>query len=228
MSRNTKPIKPIKGKNVSAVYLYVSPEVKKFWYNFYEDVFRKEKNKPSISEFLSGIVNQYITGISPRDHDIFTITCTAQDRELWDKIRLDESPDPEDPQTWSEFITSKVNAGINLLDEIQTTAPETGKLENKVIELSGENVRLLQQIADLKEQLKRKDVMDHRLVLRESLIKIIATADKPLRYTDVRLELNKRNVTHNPDAVYPALTDLVADDIIKMDIEGNSEYFSKL
>lgn len=227
-SRNTKPAKPLKGKNVSAVYLYVPPEVKNFWYQFYEDSFKKSDAKPSISEFLGGILNLHITTNAETDSRVLTITCTGPDFEYWNKVRLEESPDPEDVQSWDEFITSKMNAGINLFDEIQTAAPETGKLEAKILEISLDNVNLLQRVSDLKEQLKRKETMDLRNVLKDSLINIIATSDKPLKYVDIRQELNKMGVSYNSDAVYPALTDLVGDDIIKMDVKGTSEYFLKI
>lgn len=220
MSRNKRPIKPIKDRKVSAVSLYVPPEIKEFWYDCYEQLYYEKKDKPSISEFLSGMLNDRLKQLNLSNNGLLTLEVSGADLKEWDELRLSESVDPADPVPWGEFIIEKVNAGINLLDEIRHTGPDTGDYEKKIDHLKETNTRLMRQVADLKQEIKVKDITAGRNLIRDAILEVLINTDKQVSFIDLA------NAVDNQNVLYSELMRLFDDDIINVETKGKSDYYS--
>ena len=219
MSRNNISIKPIKDRKVSAVSLYIPPEVKKFWYDCYEQLYNDKKDKPSISEFLSGMLNDRLKQLNISDNGLLTLEVSGADLKEWDELRLNESVDPADPVPWGEFIIEKVNAGINLLDEIRHAGPDTGDYEKKIDHLKETNTRLMRQVADLKQEIKVKDITAGRNLIRDAILEVLSNSDKQVSFIDLA------NAVDNQDVLYNELMRLFDDDVIEVETKGKSDYY---
>ena len=219
MSRNNRPIKPIKDRKVSAVSLYVPPEIKQFWYDCYEQLYYEKKDKPSISEFLSGMLNDRLKQLNISDNGLLTLEVSGADLKEWDELRLNESVDPADPVPWGEFIIEKVNAGINLLDEIRHAGPDTGDYEKKIDHLKETNTRLMRQVADLKQEIKVKDITAGRNLIRDAILEVLSNSDKQVSFIDLA------NAVDNQDVLYNELMRLFDDDVIEVETKGKSDYY---
>jgi len=220
MSRNNRPIKPIKDRKVSAVSLYIPPEIKEFWYNCYEQLYYEKKDKPSTSEFLSGMLNDRLKQLNISDNGLLTLEVSAADLKEWDELRLNESLDPADPVPWGEFIIEKVNAGINLLDEIRHAGPDPGDYEKKIDRLKETNTRLMRQVADLKQEIKVKDITAGRNLIRDAILDVLINTDKQVSFIELA------NAVDNQNVLYTELMRLFDDDIINVETKGKSDYYS--
>jgi len=220
MKRSTQPAKPLKDRKVSAVSLYIPPEIKEFWYNCYDDLYKENAEKPSISEFLSGMLNDRLKQLSVSENGLLSLEISENDMKAWDNQRKDESHDPDNPVPWSEFIIEKVNAGINLLDEVKYSGPDSEEYEKKIRSLKETNSRLMKQVADLKQELKIKDVTAGKNLIRDAILDVLGNADNPLTFIDLALAVDNKNV------LYAELMKLFDDEIIQVEVKGKTDYFS--
>jgi|GEM_PF-5076806 len=220
MKRSTQPVKPIKDRKVSAVSLYIPPEIKVFWYSCYDDLYKENVEKPSISEFLSGMLNDRLKQLSVSENGIITLEISDNDLKAWDNQRKDESHDLNNPIHWSEFIIEKVNAGINLLDEVKYSGPDSEEYEKKIRSLKETNSRLMKQVADLKQELKIKDVTAGKNLIRDAILDVLGNADNPLTFIDLAQAVNNKNV------LYAELMKLFDDEIIHVEVKGKNDYYS--
>ena len=196
------------------------PEIKQFWYDCYEQLYYEKKDKPSISEFLSGMLNDRLKQLNLSNNGLLTLEVSGADLKEWDELRLSESVDPADPVPWGEFIIEKVNAGINLLDEIRHAGPDTGDYEKKIDHLKETNTRLMKQVADLKQEIKVKDITAGRNLIRDAILEVLINTDKQVSFIDLA------NAVDNQDVLYSELMRLFDDDIINVETKGKSDYYS--
>ena len=196
------------------------PEIKQFWYDCYEQLYYEKKDKPSISEFLSGMLNDRLKQLNLSNNGLLTLEVSGADLKEWDELRLSESVDPADPVPWGEFIIEKVNAGINLLDEIRQAGPDTGDYEKKIDHLKETNTRLMRQVADLKQEIKVKDITAGRNLIRDAILDVLINTDKQVSFIDLA------NAVDNQDVLYSELMRLFDDDIINVETKGKSDYYS--
>jgi cell division protein FtsB len=220
MRRSTHSIKPIKDRKVSAVSLYIPPEIKEFWYGCYDDLYKDNVEKPSISEFLSGMLNDRLKQLTVSENGLLTLEISENDLKAWDNHRKDESHDPDNPIPWSEFIIEKVNAGINLLEETKYSGPDSEEYEKKIDSLKETNSRLMKQVADLKQELKIKDVTAGRNLIRDAILDALGKADKSLTFIDLARAVDNKKV------LYAELMRLFDDEIIHVETKGKTDYFS--
>ena len=195
------------------------PEIKQFWYDCYEQLYYEKKDKPSISEFLSGMLNDRLKQLNISDNGLLTLEVSGADLKEWDELRLNESVDPADPVPWGEFIIEKVNAGINLLDEIRHAGPDTGDYEKKIDHLKETNTRLMRQVADLKQEIKVKDITAGRNLIRDAILEVLSNSDKQVSFIDLA------NAVDNQDVLYNELMRLFDDDVIEVETKGKSDYY---
>jgi hypothetical protein len=220
MKRSMQPAKPIKDRKVSAVSLYIPPEIKEFWYSCYDDLYKENAKKPSISEFLSGMLNDRLKQLTVSENGLLTIEISEDDLKAWDNQRNNESHDPDKPVPWSEFIIEKVNAGINLLDEVKYSGPDSEEFEKTIRALKETNSRLMKQVADLKQELKIKDVTAGRNLIRDAILEALGNADGPLTFIDLARAVDNKKV------LYAELMKLFDDEIIHIETKGKTDYFS--
>ena len=124
------------------------------------------------------------------------------------------------PIHWSEFIIEKVNAGINLLDEVKYSGPDSEEYEKKIRSLKETNSRLMKQVADLKQELKIKDVTAGRNLIRDAILEALGNADNPLTFIDLAQTVDNKKV------LYAELMKLFDDEIIHVEVKGKTDYFS--
>lgn len=79
------------------------------------------------------------------------IACHINDLTLsdWEGVRRSESPDPDQPTKWSQWIREKVDMALNV-DVLQPIAVDTSSVE--VQELKRENEDLKKMLAALKSR----------------------------------------------------------------------------
>jgi len=213
-----RKIKPIKNRKVSAINLYVPPETKASWYQLYDGMHKNDTT--SFSEFLSSLLSEKISQITESNEGFLTIQLSKSELDAWNEQRLKESAG--DPIPWDAFIIEKVNAGINLLDELKKyTGPDVEEFENEIESLKESNSQLKRQIADLRQEIKIREVTAGRNLVRDAILDALGKAEKPLNFINLAREVDNKKV------LYQELMRLLDDDIINVETRGTNEYFSQ-
>ena len=88
---------------------------------------------------------------APEEKQTKHIACHINDLtlEAWDAVRRSESPDPDTPEKWSQWVREKVELALNM-DVLQSTVSDAATIE--VQELRRESEALKKRLAALESR----------------------------------------------------------------------------
>lgn len=88
---------------------------------------------------------------APEERQTKHIACHINDLTLdaWDAVRRSESPDPDTPTKWSQWIREKVDMGLNM-DVLQSTVSDAATVEAQ--NMRRENEALKKRLAALESR----------------------------------------------------------------------------
>ena len=135
------------------------------------------------------------------------IACHINDLTLsdWDEVRRSESPDPDQPTKWSQWIREKVDIALNA-DVLQPIAVDTSSVEVQ---------ELKRELEDLKKMLAVLESREIGVSLNR-VIEILQGGEY-MSFVDIEKKLVKTEAA----AAYETLQELATTYIVECDSTGN-------
>lgn len=125
-------------------------------------------------------------------------------KAVWNEIRLKESPRPETPIGWSEWITTKVNMALNAAI-LQQADPHTNTVEAQHFQ---------RQIAKLHDRIRELEARE--IGVSDTRILRILSTDEYTLFDNIVQAL----IDNEAEAAYEAIQRLTADGEVECDREG--------